>query len=155
MQELARKYAPHVVAVRLMRNCGQHNATMCGYKDDAKRVMDALVERMEHFGPTLHPDKTRPLPFRRPPRQQERGTGRATFDFLGFTLYWARTRKGRWAIFCKTRSASPRRIIQSVYDWCRRHRHLSVKEQHAALTSASRDTSTTSRSAATSVVCCW
>jgi hypothetical protein len=36
-------------------------------------------------------------------------------------------------MLCKTRSASLRRIIQSVYDWCRRHRHLSVKEQHAAL----------------------
>ena len=24
--------------------------------------------------------------------------------------------------------------MQAVYDWCRRHRHLPVKEQHAALT---------------------
>ena len=104
------------------------------YKDDAKRVMDALGERREHFGLTLHPDKTRLLPFWRPLKRQEGGKGRATFDFLGFTLYWARTKKGRWAMFCKTRSASLRRIIQSVYDWCRRHRHHSVKEQHAALT---------------------
>jgi len=37
-------------------------------------------------------------------------------------------------MFCKTRSASLRRILQSVYEWCRRHRHHSVKEQHAALT---------------------
>lgn len=104
------------------------------YKDDAKRVMDALGDRLGHFGLTLHPDKTRLLPFRRPPKRQEGGKGRATFDFLGFTFYWARTRKGRWAMFCKTRSASLRRIIRSVYDWCRRHRHRSVKEQHAALT---------------------
>ena len=34
---------------------------------------------------------------------------------------------------CKTRRASLRRAIQSVYDWCRRHRHRSVKEQHEAL----------------------
>ena len=103
-------------------------------KDDAKRVMDALGPRMAHFGLTLHPDKTRLLPFRRPPKRQDGGKGRATFDFLGFTLYWARTKKGRWAMFCKTRSASLGRIIRSVYDWCRRHRHQSVKEQHAALT---------------------
>jgi hypothetical protein len=44
----------------------------------------------------------------------------ATFDFLGFKLYWKCTRKGRWGMFCKTRSASLRRAIQSVYDWCRR-----------------------------------
>ncbi len=36
-------------------------------------------------------------------------------------------------MLCKTRSASLRRIIGSIYDWCRRHRHSSVKEQHAAL----------------------
>ena len=104
------------------------------YKDDAQRVMDGLGRRLGHFGLTLHPDKTRLLPFRRPPKGQAGGKGRATFDFLGFTLYWARTRKGRWGMFCKTRSASLRRTIQSVYDWCRRHRHLPVKDQHAALT---------------------
>ena len=37
-------------------------------------------------------------------------------------------------MFCKTRRASLRRIIQSVYGWCRRHRHLPVKVQHQALT---------------------
>jgi hypothetical protein len=103
------------------------------YKDDAKRVMDALGERLGHFGLTLHPDKTRLLPFRRPPKRQEDGKGRATFDFLGFTFYWARTRKGRWAMTCKTRSASLRRFIGSVCDWCRRYRHLPVAAQHKAL----------------------
>jgi len=104
------------------------------YKDDAQRVMDALGKRLGYFGLTLHPDKTRLLPFRRPPKGQEGGKGRATFDFLGFTFYWARTRKGRWGMLCKTRSASLRRIIQSVYGWCRRHRHLPVAAQHKALT---------------------
>ncbi len=95
--------------------------------------MDALGERLGHFGLTLHPDKTCLLPFRRPPKGQKDGKGRATFDFLGFTFYGARTRKGRWGMTCKTRSASLRRIIQSVYDWCRRHRHLPVAAQHKAL----------------------
>jgi group II intron reverse transcriptase/maturase len=103
-------------------------------EEDARRVMDVLGKRLGRFGLTLHPDKTRLLPFRRPPAGQKGGKGPATFDFLGFTLYWARTRKGRWAMSCKTRSASLRRAIQSVYDWCRRHRHLSIKDQHAALT---------------------
>jgi group II intron reverse transcriptase/maturase len=103
-------------------------------EDDARRVMGLLGKRLGRFELALHPDKTRLLPFRRPPVGQMGGKGPATFDFLGFTLYWARTRKGRWGMFCKTRSASLRRIIQSVYDWCRRHRHLSVKAQHAALT---------------------
>ncbi len=37
-------------------------------------------------------------------------------------------------MWCKTRRQSLRRAIQSVYDWCRRHRHLPVEAQHAALT---------------------
>ena len=103
-------------------------------EEDARRVMEVLGKRLGRFGLALHPDKTRLLPFRRPPAGQTNGKGPATFDFLGFTLYWARTRKGRWGMYCKTRSASLRRAHQSIYAWCRRHRHLPVKAQHAALT---------------------
>jgi RNA-directed DNA polymerase len=103
-------------------------------QDDAERVMDVLGKRMGRFGLTLHPDKTRLLPFRRPPARQTGGKGPATFDFLGFTLHWRRARSGRWGMMCKTRSARLRRSVQAVADWCRRHRHLPVKEQHIALT---------------------
>jgi len=102
-------------------------------QDDAERVMEVLKKRMGRFGLTLHPDKTRLLPFRRPPTAQTGGKGPATFDFLGFTLYWRRTRNGRWSMTCKTRQARLRRAVQAVADWCRRHRHLPVKAQHAAL----------------------
>jgi hypothetical protein len=37
---------------------------------------------MERFGLTLHPDKTRLLPFGRPSHRQQSGKGPATFDFL-------------------------------------------------------------------------
>jgi len=101
---------------------------------DAQRVMEVLGKRMGRFGLTLHPDKTRLLPFRRPPAGQTGGKGPATFDFLGFTLYWRRARSGRWGMMCKTRHARLRRSIRAIADWCRRHRHLPVKAQHAALT---------------------
>jgi len=102
-------------------------------QDDAQRVMAVLDKRLGRFGLTLHPDKTRLVPFRRPPAGQPGGKGPATFDFLGFTLYWARSRKGRWGMWCKTRSASLRRAIRSISEWCRRYRHLPVEVQHAAL----------------------
>ena len=101
---------------------------------DAERVMDVLPRRMERFGLTLHPEKTRIVPFRRPPRSQKRGKGPRTFDFLGFTLYWRRTRGGRWQLAFKTRRARLERAIQRVHDFCRRHRHRSVPEQHKGLT---------------------
>ena len=103
-------------------------------EDDAKRVMAVLGRRFERFGLRLHPDKTRLLPFTRPPSGQTSGKGPATFDFLGFTLYWRQTRGGRWQMWCKTRSARLRRAIQAVAEYCRGHRHDPVKEQHAALT---------------------
>jgi RNA-directed DNA polymerase len=102
-------------------------------EDDARRVMAVLPKRMERFGLSLHPDKTRLLPFRRPPARQQSGKGPATFDFLGFTFYWVRSQNGRWRRACKTRGARLRRAIRSVYDWCRRQRHQPVKKQHAAL----------------------
>ena len=102
-------------------------------EEDARRVMQVLPQQMVKYGLSLHPDKTRLLPFRRPPKQQGSGKGEATFDFLGFTLHWARARTGRWGMWCKTRSASLRRAIASIYDWCRRHRHLPIPAQHEAL----------------------
>jgi hypothetical protein len=102
-------------------------------EDDARRVMAVLGKRLGRFGLTFHPDKTRLLPFWRPPQAQQSGKGPATCDFLGFTFYWARSRKGYWRMWCKTRRASLRRAKQAIYDWCRRHRHQPVEAQHAAL----------------------
>jgi RNA-directed DNA polymerase len=102
-------------------------------EDEARRVRVVLEKRLGRFGLTLHPDKTRLLPFWRPPMTQQHGQGPATFDFLGFTFYWRRTRTGHWRMGCKTRRASLRRAKQAIYDWCRRHRHQPVEAQHAAL----------------------
>ena len=102
-------------------------------RDDAQRVQAVLGKRMERHGLALHPDKTRLIAFERPPALQRGGKGPSTFDFLGFNLYWRRTRGGRWAMWCKTRQARLRRAMQSVAEWCRRHRHLPVQVQHAAL----------------------
>ena len=103
-------------------------------RDDAQRVAEVLGKRMERFGLRLHPEKTRLIAFERPKAGQREGKGPGTFDFLGFTMYWRRTRRGRWQMWCKTRSKGLRRFIGTVTEWCRRHRHLPVKDQHAALT---------------------
>jgi len=102
-------------------------------EDDARRVMKVIGRRFERYGLTLHPDKTRLLHFKRPPRGQLKGKGPATFDFLGFTVFWQRSREGHWTPGFKTRKARLRRAGKSIADWCRSHRHLSVKQQQAAL----------------------
>ena len=100
---------------------------------DARRVMEVLPQRMRKYGLSLNREKTRLVFFRRPSRGQRSGKGPGTFDFLGFTLYWRRMRQGMWWVLCKTKRASLSRAIQKVAEWCRNHRHLPVKEQHAAL----------------------
>ena len=102
-------------------------------EDDARRVMAVLGKRMAGFGLKLHPEKTRLLPVARPSKWQRRGKGPATFDFLGFTVYWRRSPKGFWRPGFVTRKARQRRAVMSINDWCRRHRHQPVKTQHAAL----------------------
>jgi group II intron reverse transcriptase/maturase len=120
-------------SAELIRYCDDF--VMCfEHEDDARRVMTVLSKRMERYGLTLHPDKTRLFPFRRPPSAQRGGRGPTTFDFLGFTFYWVRSKKGRWWMTCKTRRGRLRRFLGTVGDWCRRHRHLPVKAQHEALT---------------------
>ena len=102
-------------------------------EDDAKRVMAVLPRRFERFGLKLHPDKTRLVPFVRPPDDQQSGKGGPTFDFLGFTVYWRRGRRGGWGAAFKTRKARLQRAVKAAREWCRAYMHLPVKEQHAAL----------------------
>jgi group II intron reverse transcriptase/maturase len=101
-------------------------------RDDAERVRDVLGKRLGRYGLELHPDKSRLLDFRRP-SPKHRGKGPATFDFLGFTHLWKRSGKGRWYMGTKTRVSRLRRAKKAAGQWCRRHRHWPVKEQHAAL----------------------
>ncbi len=108
------------------------------HEGDSRRVLEVLPKRFGRYGLTLHPDKTRLIPFRRPPlkasggkKVQKRRPG--TFDLLGFTHYWGRTRRGGWAVKMKTAAKRLSRAVQSIAQWCRTHRHLPVSEQHAIL----------------------
>lgn len=102
-------------------------------RDDAGRVLEVLHKRMAKYGLTLHPDKTRLIPFARPRTGEDGRSGARTFDFLGFTMYWCRTRRGGWRLGMKTRKARLQRALLSLSEWCRRHRHRPLDEQHAAL----------------------
>jgi RNA-directed DNA polymerase len=103
---------------------------------DAGRVMDVLSQRLDRFALTLHPEKTGPVDFRRP--RHRPGNGGAfpppeTFDFLGMTHMWATTRKKRWGVKRKTATDRFSRALKKVAQWCRRNRHMSIPEQHKAL----------------------
>ena len=95
--------------------------------------METLGKRLERFGLSLQPEKTRLIDFRRPLKSKEKGKGSSTFDFLGFTHYWQRGRKGSWHVAWKTRTSRVSRAINAIHDWCRQHRHEAVSTQHQGL----------------------
>jgi RNA-directed DNA polymerase len=108
------------------------------HEEDARRVMEVLPKRFGRYGLALHPDKTRLVPFRRPPRkaadgEDDRANRPGTFDLLGFTHYWGRTKRGGWAVMRKTAAKRLSRAVRSIAQWCRVHRHRPVCEQHALL----------------------
>lgn len=117
---------------KLVRYCDDF-VMLFEQKRDAERVMEVLGKRMGKYNLRLHPEKTRLLEFEKPKSEQPKGKGPATVDFLGFTLYWGRSRKGRWQLRAKTRRKSLRRSLKKTNEWCRRGRHQPVKMQHEGL----------------------
>ncbi len=102
-------------------------------EDDARRVMDVLPKRLGKYGLRIHPEKTRLVPFHRPPRSGSGGIRPGSFTFLGFTHYWGKSRKGAWVPKRKTSKESFRRGVQRVTDWLRGHCHWPIHVQHQRL----------------------
>jgi RNA-directed DNA polymerase len=103
-------------------------------RHDALRVLKVLPKRLGKFGLKVHPDKTRLVPFRRPPRRDDRDGARpGTFDFLGFTHYWGRSRRKRWVIKRRTARKRLARAIRTMSQWIRRNRHRPLAEQQRVL----------------------
>src|SRR5688500_7471883 len=100
--------------------------------------MAVLPKRFEKYGLTLHPDKTRVIRFQRPPRNPKRSCSAdpstpGSFDLLGFTHYWGRSRQGNWVIKRKTTKGRLSRALKRINTWCRRYRHAKVACQHQQL----------------------
>ena len=108
-------------------------------EDDAQRIMEVLPKRMSKYGLTVHPEKTRLVRFQ-PPRNDSSDTTERdppepmTFDFLGFTHYWGRSQRGAWVVKRQTAKNRLKRALQAPSEWCRKHLHLPIGEQHHKLT---------------------
>lgn len=98
---------------------------------DAHRVMDVLPKRFGKYGLTVHPDKTRLVEFR-PAGKSQKGEPE-TFDFLGFTHYWGKSRKGYDTIKRKTAKDRVARTVRKIGLWCRKYRHTPMELQHRSL----------------------
>jgi RNA-directed DNA polymerase len=107
-------------------------------EEDARRVLDVLPKRFEKYGLTLHPEKTRLVPFERPTDRPQRPgtparTPAGTFDLLGFTHYWGRARSGHWVVKRKTSKSRFNRGLTALAQWLRKARHSDLADQHRTL----------------------
>lgn len=105
------------------------------HEEDARRVLEVLPKRFGKYGLSIHPDKTRLVAFRSPRGPSGPGTESepGTFDLLGFTHHWGRSRKGNWVVKRRTAGSRLRRAIKAIGQWCRRNRHEPIIVQHTTL----------------------
>jgi group II intron reverse transcriptase/maturase len=108
-------------------------AVLFEHKEDAKRFLQDLPGRMALFGLTLHPEKTRLVPFRRPDRVGNDDDRPGTFNLLGFTHYWGLSRRSKWIVKRRTAKDRLSRALHRIREWCRWHRHDSLPTQQLAL----------------------
>lgn len=102
---------------------------------DARRVLEVLPKRFTRFNLTIHPEKTKLVRFSPPSLKVKTEKENGTFDFLGFTHYWAKSLQGYWIIKRKTIGKRLRRFMKAIYEWCRENLHEPVREQHRTLSS--------------------
>ena len=134
------KWFEEVVKPRLNGRC-----LLVRYADDAvlafedlhssRRVLAVLAKRLGRFGLTLHETKTRFIDFRfKRPRGRHPATVGTTFDFLGFTHVWGKSRRGKNVVRQITAKDRYARALRTVWEWCKRYRHWRLADQHAHLT---------------------
>ena len=107
----------------------------CQNKEDADKIMEVLPKRFGKYKLEIHPEKSSLISFERPGYGTLSGKESSTFDFLGYTHYWAKTRRGYWVIKRKTARKKVKKMNQSVWNWCKQNRHTEILTQFRILSS--------------------
>ncbi len=89
----------------------------CRNEKDAARIKRALENRLAKFKLYFNKDKTKLVKFSK--RKYSQGERQGTFDFLGFTFYLAKLRKGNLSVKLKTSSKRLRSKLKNVNHWMR------------------------------------
>jgi RNA-directed DNA polymerase len=99
----------------------------CEIESDAKRIRESLPNRLSKYKLTLNEEKTNMVNFSKTKAQQ--GLPQESFDFLGFTFYWGKTRKGRVIPKLKTSGKRMNNKLEKVGIWIKDMRNkVKLKE---------------------------
>jgi RNA-directed DNA polymerase len=92
---------------------------MVQYVNDAQYIERAMRERFAKFDLELHSEKTRTISFGRYERENADRQGRKanTFNFLGFTHYCDKSRKGKFMVGRKTSGKKFRMKCKEMKNW--------------------------------------
>ena len=102
------------------------------HESDARRLWDAMRERLQEFSLSLHPEKTRLIEFGRyaAARRAQRGVGKPeTFNFLGFRFICGTSRRGRFLLKRKSRLDRMRAKLKEIKEELRKRMHQPIPEQ--------------------------
>ncbi|TWH60203.1 group II intron reverse transcriptase/maturase [Desulfitobacterium sp. LBE] len=101
------------------------------YQRDAQRFYEAFEKRLGKFNLEIAQEKTRIIEFGRfAERDIKRRGGRKpkTFDFLGFTHYCGKNRKGRFKLKWKTARKKFQAKVTAFTEWIKANRNLPLKD---------------------------
>ncbi len=97
------------------------------YEEDAKWFYQELRERLAKFDLEIETSKTRIFPFGR------NTTSNENFDFLGFTIYNAKTRNGQYRVGYKTSDKKSKVKKQNIKEFIKQNRNVKPKALIKAL----------------------
>ncbi len=118
---------PHCTGKVKMVRYADDIVICCQYNQDAERIKVALGRRLAEYGLKMNEDKTKLVKFSK--RSKQRGEAQETFDFLGFTFYIGKSRKGYYLIKMKTNGKRLRSKLKKVNDWARKIRNRTSLKQ--------------------------
>jgi len=93
----------------------------CQSKNDAIRIQKVLGERLSKFKLKLNEEKTKIVSFSK--RDAINGRPQGSFDFLGFTFYLGKSKKGYIIPKLKTSGKKFRAKLKNVATWCKAQRN--------------------------------
>jgi len=102
--------------VELLRYCDDF-VILVQYKNEAEKILKELEERLNKFGLDLSKEKTRLIEFGRYAKVNAKDKKPDTFDFLGFTHFCDKTRKGKFKVGRKTRRKRFSLSLKKMNGW--------------------------------------
>ncbi|MDX5527852.1 MULTISPECIES: group II intron reverse transcriptase/maturase [unclassified Wolbachia] len=104
--------------IQVIRFCDDF-VVCCESKVDAEEFLELLKQRLNKFGLEVSENKTRVVKFGKRERQRAIREKRRTesFNFLGFTHYGAKSRRGRLMMGHKTSKLNLARKLKEIKEW--------------------------------------